>query len=95
MVIAAIPISIAARSLGGKTGIFKTIFAHLIFAVLLAVIQNIFGKISTILTYILLVIVYKYAFRMGWLGAMLVLVLAILIVALFMFLFALVGIALL
>jgi hypothetical protein len=94
MAIIALPVNIAVRSLGGKSTLLKVMIVHFIFGILVYILQSIIGSFSGIFLFLLLIFVYKYSFRMGWIGAMLAYFISLLIVVVFILILAFAGVLL-
>lgn len=88
VILLSIPLNIAAKLLGGDSSIFKVIFAHLIYAMLMVFLLLTFGAIPTAISFILLLFVYKVMFDVGWIRAFLIWLLeAIIFLAVLFFFF--------
>ncbi len=82
--IAAIPLNIAVSLLDGKSSWLKAVFANILVAVLSYFVGLFFGKYAGILSLILLLIIYKILFDLGWFRALVAWLIQLLIIALFL-----------
>ncbi|MGM5482114.1 MAG: hypothetical protein ACQESF_01505 [Nanobdellota archaeon] len=92
MVLSAIPLNIAVKILGGKSSIVKVIFANIIIAVLAYFIQSKVGSFVGLLSFVVMLFVYKVMFDMGWLRSFLAWLLQYVLIVLFFVLLILAGI---
>ena len=91
-VAAAIPLHLAARMFGGDSTLLKAILTNLIAGVLGGVISLLFSRTGLLVYFIVLLLVYKMMFKIGWIKAFLVWLLQGIILFVFLILFGLIGI---
>ncbi|MBI4453536.1 hypothetical protein HY636_02735 [Candidatus Woesearchaeota archaeon] len=65
-VISAIPLHIAVSLLEGKSTWFKAIFVNFLVAIASFLIELKINKFSGLISFLLLLLIYKIMFRMGW-----------------------------
>lgn len=92
IILSAIPLNIAVKLLGGKSSIVKVIFANIIVAVLGYLIQSQIGVFAGLLTFIIMLFVYKIMFDMGWIRSFLAWLLQYVLILIFFVILALAGI---
>jgi hypothetical protein len=93
LIISAIPLNIAVKLMGGRSSILKVIFANLIYAIILFFLELYFN-VWTIISFILMIFVYKIMFEMGWIRTILAWVLQLVIIAIIVVILGLFGISL-
>ncbi|MBN2458350.1 hypothetical protein JXB31_04435 [Candidatus Woesearchaeota archaeon] len=96
-VLSAIPLNIAVKLLRGKSTLIKAILVNLVVAVLTALINGFFDahtSIALIVGFIVLLLVYKVMFSMGWLRSFLAWILQFVIIAIVIVVLALFGLSL-
>ncbi|MGM5487396.1 MAG: hypothetical protein ACQESG_00450 [Nanobdellota archaeon] len=91
-ILSALPLHIAASLLGGRSSILKVIVIHILFWVISAFLGGMFGPLSPLLLFILLIIIYKIAFNVGWIAALLIWVTQFIVLAIIVTILFLVGI---
>lgn len=95
-IVSAIPLNIAVRLLGGKSSFLKAILVNLIVGTAGYFISTKIKFFATILSFIVLLLIYKVMFRIGWLRALLAWVVQLVIIGIFwLAVFFLLGIMLL
>ena len=94
-VISAIPLNIAVKMIGGHSSIIKVIIANLIVGMVAAYLNNMFGFIAVILSFIVMLFIYKLIFKIGWIRAILAWFLQFVIIAIFFIVLLLLGVSLL
>ena len=77
--IASLPLYLAVKLLGGKTGILKAIFVNILAAIVVTIAQSLVSW-GNILGLVLLIWMYREFFRLKWIKALLVWILQIIIV---------------
>lgn len=65
-ILAALPLHLAVRFLGGRTTLLKTAFVNLIVGLLVGIITALFSTFTSIIAFILSVVIYRESFRMKW-----------------------------
>ncbi|MFH1440342.1 MAG: hypothetical protein ABIG89_07260 [Candidatus Woesearchaeota archaeon] len=81
--VSAIPLNIAVKMLGGKSSWLKAIIANIAVAILSYMISLRITKFSGLLSFIILLLIYKFMFRIGWFRAFIAWLLQLGIIALF------------
>lgn len=94
LVISAIPLNLAVKLLGGKSGILKVIIANLAVAAIATFLDSTVGWYAGLLSFLLMLLVYKLLFNIGWVRALLAWLLQFVIIALFIVILALIGVSL-
>ena len=77
-----IPLYLAARLLGGRTGIIKVIFVNFIAGIIIPLIKEKISFLGGIIAFIVLLLIYKVLFRVGWIRALLIWIVQFIIIAL-------------
>ena len=70
--ISAIPLNIAARLMGGRTHLLMTALVNVVAGVAVALVQVYVHTFGGIVSFVLLLFIYKIFFRIGWIRALLV-----------------------
>lgn len=92
IVLSAIPLNIAVKLLGGRSSIVKVIFANIVIAILGYFIQTEIGTFASLLTFIVMLFVYKVMFEMGWIRSFLAWLLQYVLILIFFIILGLAGI---
>lgn len=92
IVLSAIPLNIAVKLLGGRSSIVKVIFANIVIAILSYFIQTEIGTFASLLTFIVMLFVYKVMFEMGWIRSFLAWLLQYVLILIFYIILGLAGI---
>ncbi len=92
LVVSAIPLNIAVKIMGGKSSIIKVIAANIIIAIIGYFIAENINFLAGLLSFIVMLFVYKLMFRMGWVRSFLAWLLQYVIIAIFFILLTLIGI---
>jgi hypothetical protein len=95
LIASAIPLNLAVKMLGGKSSILKVIAANVIVGLIAIYLQANVGWYAGLLTFILMLFVYKILFAIGWLRALVAWLLQFLIIVIFIIALALIGVTLL
>src|SRR3989338_8230018 len=82
-VISAIPLHIAVSLLDGKSTWFKAMFVNFLLAIASFLIGLKINKFSGLISFLLLLLIYKIMFRMGWFRSFIAWLLQLGIIALF------------
>jgi hypothetical protein len=69
LIISAIPLNIAVKLLGGKSGIIKVIFVNVLVGLVYFAIHAFIGLFAGLISFIAMLFIYKEMFRLGWLKA--------------------------
>ncbi len=77
--IGSLPLHFAAKAFGGETSILKSIIVNVLAGLIAAVVASFVPVFATILSFIALLFVYKFSFRIGWLRSLAVWALQIVI----------------
>jgi hypothetical protein len=72
LIVMALPLYVSAKVLGGRITFLKAIFVSVGSGVIVALIQNYYAIWGGVLAFLVLILIYKYAFRLGWLRALFV-----------------------
>ena len=88
-ILSAIPLNIAVKLLGGHSGLFKTAIINFFAGLLFVVVKQYAPAFGTVAGFVATLILYKFAFGLGFIKAFFVWVLSGVIVAVFFMLFAL------
>ncbi len=91
VVISSLPLYLAVKAFGGRTTILSTFVVMLGVGLLSAIIQIVF-PFGNIISFIVLLLIFRNVFHLGWLRAFLVWILWLVFVAIFVFIFTLLGI---
>ena len=81
--LSALPLHLAVKIFGGETNIFKTMIVMFLGGLLVAVVRSATGIFGGILSFIVLLWLYRVTFDLGWISAFLVWILQFVIVAVF------------
>ncbi|MFW6230478.1 MAG: hypothetical protein ACOC32_00455 [Nanoarchaeota archaeon] len=92
-VLSALPLHLAVKTMGGKTNILKTVLVMILAGFLVSLLQGVVGAYGGILAFIVLIWVYREAFRLRWIKALLVWVLQSIFVILLVLLAAFFGLS--
>ena len=96
IVISALPVWLALKIAGAKkSGFIRVFIVNIIVGFISGILGHYLGWFGAIPAFILLLLIYKIAFKIGWLRAILVWVMQLVIVAAFTFILTLFGIAIL
>lgn len=87
--IAAIPLHIAVRLLGGRTNFIWTIVINIVAGLAVGLLKGVFATFGGIIAFIVLLFVYQAAFRIGLLRAFFVWLVTALVLFLFWLIFVL------
>lgn len=94
--VSAIPLNLAVHVLGGQTNIIKTAFIALIAGIVVGLIRAFWSStIGAIVAFVVMIWIYREAFRLMWLKAFLAWILQFIFLALFFFALTLLGLGLL
>lgn len=88
--ITTLPLYFSVKLMGGRTTLIKTFFVMLLGAVINLVVYA-FLPFATIISFILLIWLYREFFRLKWLKAFLVWIIQLVLIALFGFILAFAG----
>lgn len=91
--ISGIPLFIAVNLLGGKTGILKTAIVLFLSGLIVAAVQSYVDTLGGLVAFIVMIFLYKEAFRLGWLGAFFAWLLQFVILAIIAIIFLVFGIS--
>ena len=94
-IISALPLYFAVKFLGGRTKLWKTIIINILAGIVLLIINTLVPVIGGIVAFVIILMMYMYFFRIGFLRAILVWVLEIILVAIFWFIGTILGIGIL
>lgn len=94
LVVSAIPLNLAVKLLGGRSSILKVILVNLGVWAAGLYLERAFGLFAGLLSFIVMLIIYRYAFDLGWLRAFAAWVLQFVIIAAFVIALSLVGVSL-
>ncbi len=93
--LSALPLYFSVKVMGGKTGLLKIIIVNIIVALVAFAIKMQFDTWGGVIAFILMILIYKYMFKIGWIRAILVWLLQfVFAVIIFLFLGLIVGMAL-
>lgn len=67
-IISAIPLHFSVILMGGKTNILKTSLIIILAGIVISIINTIFGNISSLVSFIILIWIYKISFKLGWIS---------------------------
>lgn len=81
--VSALPLHLAVKTLNGKTNILKTILVMVLGGFIVALVRSVIGIFGGLFAFIVLIWLYRIAFRMGWLRAIMVWLLQFVFLALF------------
>lgn len=96
IIISSLPLYLSLKILfGHKVTIFKVFLVNIIGGLIVAIIKLKFETFGGVIAFLLLLFVYKIAFRIGWIRALLAWMLQFVILALFTFILSLIGIKIL
>lgn len=93
--ISGIPLYIAVNLLGGKTSLLKTSIVLFLSGILFSAITNYFNYFGGLIAFILMIWLYREAFRLKWFKAFLAWLLQFVVLAIFIIIFILLGVPLL
>ncbi|MCB9362239.1 hypothetical protein H6504_02280 [Candidatus Woesearchaeota archaeon] len=98
MILAAIPLNIAAKMLGGDSSIWKAVFVNLLYGLavffLTPVLQSSLGSWTPLILFIINLFLFRAMFDVGWLRAFLIWIAQFLILILLVVLLIMLGISL-
>ena len=94
LLVSAIPLNIAVKLLGGRSSLLKVVLVNILVAVLVTFVEGLFGIFAGIVSFVVMLFVYKTLFQLGWVKAFLAWVLQFVLIVLFVFLLTLIGITL-
>ena len=80
--LSALPLNIAVKALNGKTNILKTASVILIGGLIVYIIQAVLGFFGGIVSFIVLIWVYRISFRLRWFKALIAWILQFIVLAL-------------
>ena len=69
LIVAAIPLYIALKLLGTRVSILHVIIVNFIAGIIIGLIKMFFGDVWYILLLLVLIVIYKYLFKISWLKA--------------------------
>jgi len=95
LVISAIPLNLAMKMLGGKSSILKVILANLLAGIAYIFLHAYMGIFAGLASFIVMILIYREIFKVGWLRVLLALILEVVIIILFWVALAALGISLL
>ncbi|MBR9690943.1 hypothetical protein GOV08_04635 [Candidatus Woesearchaeota archaeon] len=81
MIISALPLYFAVKLFGGKATILKVLFVNLIAGIVIGSIKLAIGLFGGLLAFIVLLLIYKYMFGLGFLRAFFVWIMQFVIAA--------------
>jgi hypothetical protein len=93
-IITAIPLYLAVKLIGGKTSLIKVIFVNFLVGFLTTFLYETIGLWAAIVSFIAMLLVYKIAFRVGWIRAFLAWITQFILIAIFVVAGTLIGISL-
>jgi hypothetical protein len=70
-ILSALPLYFSVKLLGGRASILKVIFVNLLVAIVAIAINILFNSWIGLITFILMLWIYKDFFRLGWIRAIL------------------------
>ena len=86
-----IPLYLAVKLLGGKTGILKTAIVLFVSGLIVAAIKNYVDTLGALLAFIVMIWIYKESFKLGWFGAFFAWLLQFVMLAIIVIVFLLFG----
>ncbi|MFW5704659.1 MAG: hypothetical protein ACOCXG_02345 [Nanoarchaeota archaeon] len=95
IIISALPLHLAAKSLGGKSTILKSFLIMIIVGIISILLNLVLPAFGTILTWIILIVIFKEAYHIGWLKSIFVWLLWIVFVIILAILLSLLGLSVL
>ena len=81
--VSAIPLNIAVKLLGGKSSWFKAIAVNVLVSIAGYFIAQFIDFFSTIVSFIVLLLIYKVMFKLGWIRALLAWLVQLILIAIF------------
>lgn len=94
IVISCLPLYLAVAVFGGRPSIIKVILVGLIVPILSYIIERVFDSWVGLLSFIALIAVYRYVFRLNWINAFLAWLLSFVFAGLMVLLLVLLGVTL-
>ena len=94
LVISAIPLNLAMKMLGGKSSILKVILANLLAGIAYILLHAYLGLFAGLASFIVMILIYREIFKVGWIRVLLALVLEVVIIIIFWIALAAIGISL-
>jgi len=70
-IVSAIPLYLAIKTLGSKTGLFKTAFIVIVSGLIVSAIRYYLNTWSGLIAFFILIWIYHESFRLGWIKAFL------------------------
>ena len=93
IIISALPLHLAAKAVGGKSSILKSFLIMILVGIASVLLNLILPAFGTILTWIILIIIFKEAYNISWLKSILVWLLWIAFVIILGILLSLLGLS--
>jgi len=91
--IASVPLHLAIRMLGGRTNLFKTALINIVVWVVAGAIKSFISKWGGLIALIVVIIIYREAFRLKWWKAFVAWILQMIIAVVLIFILGILGIA--
>ena len=94
LVISALPLHFAVKILGGKSTIIKVIVVNVLVSIIIGITNSYFGLIAGFVFFLILIVIYKLLFKMGFIRVILAWLLQSVIALLLIFIAGIFGISL-
>ncbi|MBN1175864.1 hypothetical protein JXA48_04435 [Candidatus Woesearchaeota archaeon] len=94
-ILSALPLYFAVKLFGGKTKLWKTIIINILAGLVVLIINALFPLIGGIVAFVIILFMYMYFFRIGFLRAVLVWLLEVVLVVIFWIIGIILGISVL
>lgn len=93
MLVAAIPLTIAVKLMGGEASLMKVVFANILVGVIVYGVKFLFASIPGFVSFVLMLFIYKVMFKLGWLKTFFAWLLQIVVIIILTAVLTLLGVA--